>query len=302
MRFHLSRSFPSGFEVRTVTVRKKADGWYLSVQLRDDAVPSPFTKGGIETAIGADLGIKKLVCLSTGELVENPELGKKSQRRRQLLSRRASRKKKGSARRKKAYQHLARLDLRVERQRTDYHWKVANRLVKSADCIIFENLNILGMMARCKPKVCPETGKHLRNGQAAKAGLNRAIADAAWGELKQKVKVLAVKSGVLVHEIHPRHTSQECSACGYISPTNREKEKFLCESCGWIADADVDAAVVIRQRGLTELGISIPLPGVPRKVTLMESDKETSVGLPTEPENPLALRSTTDSESGGELK
>lgn len=143
-------------------------------------------------------------------------------------------------------------------------------------------------LSPCKPKVEPETGKYLKNRQAQKRGLNRVIADAAWGELKQKVKAVAAKSGVLVHEINPKHTSQECSCCGYISPTNRDKEKFLCESCGWIADADIDAAVVIRARGLAELGINIPLPVVHGKVTLKEpvARQGLSVGLPTEPENP----------------
>lgn len=287
-RFFQSRSFPDGFATRTVTVRRKADGWYLSVQLSDGTVPEAPVSDAAKTAIGVDLGIKKLASVSTGDLIANPQFSKQSQRRRQRLARRASRKKKGSARRRKAYVALARLEQRVERQRTDYHWKVAHQLVGSADCIVFEDLNIKGMMARCKPKVDPETGKYLHNGQAAKRGLNRAIADAAWGELKQKVKAVAAKSGVLVHDINPKHTSQECSCCGYTSPTNRDKEKFFCESCGWMADADIDAAVVIRQRGLSELGINIPLPVVHGKVTLKEpvARQGLLVGLPTEPENP----------------
>lgn len=287
-RFFQSRLFPDGFTARTVTVRCKADGWYMSVQLSDKSVPETATPDTASSAIGVDLGVKKLASVSTGDLIANPKYAKKSQRRRQLLARASSRKKKSSVRRRKAYSALARLEQRVERQRTDYHWKVAHKLVKSADCIIFEDLNIKGMMARCKPKVDSQTGKYLHNGQAAKSGLNRGIADAAWGELKQKVKAVAAKSGVLVHEINPKHTSQECSCCGYISPANRDKEKFLCESCGWMADADVDAAVVIRQRGLKELGISIPLPVVHGKVTLKEPvvRQGISVGLPTEPENP----------------
>src|SRR5919202_6638954 len=287
-KFFQSRSFPDGFSTRTVTVRKKADGWYLSVQLSDETVPETPIPETTKTAIGVDLGINKLASVSTGELIANPQYGKKAQRRRQLLSRRASRKKKGSARRRKAKSALARLEQKIERQRTDYHWKVAHQLVGSADCIIFENLNIKGMMRECKPKVDPETGKYLKNRQVQKRGLNRVIADAAWGELKQKVKVVAVKSGVLVYEINPKHTSQECSCCGYVSPANRNKEKFLCESCGWVVDADIDAAVVIRQRGLSELGINIPLPVVHGKVTLKEpvAIQGLSVGLPTEPENP----------------
>jgi putative transposase len=287
-KFFQSRSFPDGFSTRTVTVRNKTDGWYISVQLSDESVPEVPAPNTVQTAIGVDLGIKKLASVSTGELIVNPQYGKKAQRRRQLLSRRASRKSKGSVRRRKAYLALARLEQKVERQRTDYHWKIAHQLVTSTNCIIFEDLNIKGMMARCKPKVDPETGKYLKNRQSQKRGLNRAIADAAWGELKQKVKVVAAKSGVLVHEINPKQTSQECSCCGYISPTNRDKEKFLCESCGWVADADIDAAVVIRQRGLAELGINIPLPVVHGKVTLKElvARQGLSVGLPTEPENP----------------
>lgn len=147
-RFFQSRSFPDGFAVRTVTVRRKADGWHISVLLSDETVPNVPTSNSCQTAIGVDLGIKKLASVSTGDLIANPQYGKKSQRRRQLLSRRVSRKKKGSVRRRKAYQRLAKIEQRVERQRTDYHWKVAHQLVSAADCIIFEDLNVKGSAIR----------------------------------------------------------------------------------------------------------------------------------------------------------
>jgi putative transposase len=282
MKFFQSRPFPDGFAVKSVTVRSKADGWYISVRLQDDSVPIPPISDVVKSAIGVDVGIAKLVSTNTGETIPNPGFLKSSSRRQRILHRRASRKKKGSINRRKAYQQLARLEQKIERQRADYQWKVAHKLTRTGDCIIFEDLNIKGMMARCKPKVDPNTGKYLHNGQAAKRGLNRAMADAAWGELKQKVIVVAAKSGVLVHSINPRHTSQECSCCGFKSPNNRDKEKFLCESCGHLADADVDAAAVIRQRGLKELGINLSkLPVVHGKVTPMEM----SIGLPIEPGN-----------------
>jgi len=292
MRFHQSRTFPDGFTVQTVTVRQKSDGWYLCVRLKDDTVPSIPSPNKVKTAIGIDLGIKKLASISDGQLIANPQFSKQVERRRRLLHRRASRKMKGSKKCRQAYERLARLEQKVEHCRTDYHWKTAHKLVNSADCLIFEDLNIKGMMARCSPKLNPDTGKYLHNRQAQKSGLNRAIGDAAWGKLKQKVKQVAAKSGVLVHEINPKHTSQECSCCGYISPTNRDKERFLCESCGWIADADIDAAVVIQQRGLKELGIDLPsLPGVPRK-DFKSTPKEPverqgkSSALVDEPRNP----------------
>ena len=254
MRFFLSRQIPDGFNIRTVTVRRKSDGWYISVRLEDKSVPITPTKTSneIETALGADVGIRKLVALSSGETIPNPRFSKQVAKRRRRLHRAASRKKKGSKNRRKSYQQIGRLEQRVENQRNDYHWKVANCLVRQADCIVFEDLNIRGMTARCKPKVDPETGKYLHNGQAAKAGLNRAILDASWYGLKQKVKAVAAKSGAIILDVRPRHSSQECHQCGYISPTNRDKEKFLCESCGHYEDADTQASRVLLARGLKE--------------------------------------------------
>ncbi len=266
MRFFQSRPFPDGFDVRSVTVRRKADGWYISVRLQDDSVPKNVSPGDIKTAIGADLGISKLVSLSNGETINNPRFAQRNERRRKILHRRASHKKKGSRNRRKAYQHLARLENKVANQRADHQWKLANRLTSKADVLVFEALNIRGMSARCKPKK-DDFGKFTRNGASAKSGLNKAILDASWAELKQKVRIVSEKAGVIFLEINPRHTSQECSCCGYISPTNRDKERLVCESCGHFADADVDAAVVIRQRGLKELGINLPqLPVVHGKV------------------------------------
>ena len=285
MRFHLSRPIPDGFAIRSVTVRRKADGWHTSVLLEDKSVPDPATiePAEVRSAIGVDLGIKKLASTSAGELIPNPQFAKKASRRKAIRQRAASRKVKGSKNRAKAYQKLAKLEQRVANRRADYQWKVANQLVKQADLIVFEDLNAKGMMARCKPQQDPATGKYLRNGQAAKRGLNKAIADAAWGDLKLKVKTVAAKSGILVHEIDPRHTSQTCPKCGYVSPSNRSGEKFACESCGHADDADVNGAINILNRGLKFLGIDpSQLCGVPAKVTPVE----VSLGLPEEPGNP----------------
>lgn len=170
-------------------------------------------------------------------------------------------------------------DQRVEQRRTDYQWKVANKFNRQAQCIIFEDLNIKGMVKRCKPKQ-DESGRFIHNRQAAKSGLNKAILDAAWGELKQKTMAVAAKSGNLVWSINPCKTSQECSICHFVSPTNRDGEKFLCESCGALDDADTNASSNIRLRGMVELGIRVR--GVPSEFTPLEL----SLALAGEPGNP----------------
>ncbi|MGK7872703.1 MAG: RNA-guided endonuclease InsQ/TnpB family protein, partial [Xenococcaceae cyanobacterium] len=227
MRFYRSRPLTDGFNIKTVTIRKKSDGWYMSVTLEDQSVPAPMPidSNQVKTAIGVDLGIKKLASLSQGSVIPNPQFYKQVERRRTIRYRAASRKQKGSRNKSKAYQYLARLEQKVANRRTDYQWKVANLLCNLADAIIFEDLNIKGMMARCKPKQ-DEQGKYLPNGQSRKRGLNRVIADASWGELKQKVKSVAEKFGGIVLEVNPRHTSQTCFHCGCVSKDNRNGERF----------------------------------------------------------------------------
>lgn len=59
-KFFKSREIPLGFTVKTVTVRRKADGWYVSLRLEDRTVPEikKVELSQIKTAIGVDLGLK----------------------------------------------------------------------------------------------------------------------------------------------------------------------------------------------------------------------------------------------------
>jgi len=298
MKFYNSRLIPDGFRIRSITIRKKTDGWYMSVRIEDKSVPqhSPMSLNQVKSALGCDCGVKKLVALSNWEQIANPSYGKQAQRRLAIRQRRASRTKKGSNNRKKAYQQVAKVHNQVLNQRSDYQWKVANRLCRTSDVIILENLNIKGMLARCKPKK-DEKGKYLKNGQSAKRALNNLIRDCAWGELKEKIKSVAAKFGLIVHEVNPRCTSQKCSECGHIEPTNRQGERFLCVECGHIDDADNQAGVNIGLKGLKDLGISpSKLLRVPQKVTTKpettgstSNSRELSTGLPVEPSNPQQL-------------
>ncbi|AFZ42898.1 transposase, IS605 OrfB family [Halothece sp. PCC 7418] len=314
MRFFQSRPFPEGFSLRSVTVRKKADGWYVSIGLENKDVPegalsdaepssarvapqsSPKTIDEINSVVGGDLGSNKLLALSNGEQIANPQFEKRLERTKTIRQRRASRKKRGSKNQKKAYQKLARLDQKIVNQRTDYQWKVAHQLVRLADVIVLEDLNIKGMIKRCQPKK-DENGKYLKNGQSAKRALNRLIRDCAWGELKIKIQSVAEKFGCLVVEVNPKHTSQQCSACGKIDKQNRKGEKFACIECGHVQDADNQAAINIAKRGIKQLNLSLSkLLGVTQKVTAnseatgdTRNGGETSVSLETEPSNPKQL-------------
>lgn len=288
MGYHNSRPFPDGFQVKSVTVRKKASGWYISVRKIDKSVPNSVPaielKGNLRL-IGIDLGIRILASVSDGSRIENPRFrfNKRTDRIHQIRARRVTKKQKGSSNRRKAQHQLSVLDELIVRHREDYQWKQAKNLLESSDIIIFEDLNVAGMVRRCKPKLVD--GKYVANGQAAKSRLNRLILDAGWSDFKNKVKSLSSRAGVVVVEINPKLSSQECSCCGYISPTNRDKEKFLCEACGHFEDADFNASKVIAARGAKILGLSLNAVLVDSQKQGKTTPMELSTGLPVEPGN-----------------
>ncbi len=257
--YHNSRSIPDGFKIKSATIRQKADGWYISIKVEDKTIPQSVEvkHEEIKTVIGCDLGLTKLVHLSDGSQIDNPRFNtnKRTKRLMRVRSRRASRKK-GKNNKRKAYSRIGRLHKRIKQRREAYQWQVANKIVKRADAVILEDLNIKGMSARCKPKK-DDNGNYTKNGQSRKVGLNRSIADASWYSLTQKINVVAAKSGVLVVKVAPQHTSQKCSHCGHIDKASRDSEKFICTNCGHFDHADLQAARNIKLKGIEQLGLPI---------------------------------------------
>lgn len=296
MRFFQSRKIPEGFSLRSVTVRQKTDGWYVAIQIEDKSIPESQPKDlqQIKSVISGDLGIKKLLALSNGEIIKNPQFEKQLEKTKAIKQRRASRKKRGSKNQKKAYYKLARLDQKIVNQRTNCQWNIAHHLTRLADVIVLEDLNIQGMSKKCKPKQ-DENGKYIQNNQSAKRALNRLIRDCSWGELVLKIQSVAEKFGCIVLKVDPKFTSQTCSNCGHIDKNSRNKEKFVCTNCGFIADADIQASVNIGKKGIEILNLSITkLLREPQKVTakseLSDSrNRETSMTLVVEPSNPVQL-------------
>lgn len=253
MRFHNSRPIPLGFVIKAATVRKRQDGWYISVRIEDKTVPDYILKPlpEVNEVIGCDLGIVKLVHLSDGHQINNPKIAtnKKTRRMLKVRQRRVSRKKKNSNNQKRASHAVGRLHKKIADKRLAYQWEIANEIVsRNVDAIGVEDLNIAGMLRRCKVKVDENTGRFLPNGQSRKKHLNRAISDASWNELILKIEYLAAKQGKVVVKINPKNSSIECRNCGHTDKSNRDKEKFLCSQCGYYEHADIGAAKTIRDR------------------------------------------------------
>ena len=208
--------------ILSVTVRRRANRWFVSVTVEDE-IPNP--QPVIGAPVGVDLGIKTLATLSDGTTFANPRaLGRRLRKLRQL-SKSLSRKKKGSRNQEKAKLRLAKMYLKIFNIRQDTLHKATTYLAKSHSKVVIEDLLVSGMMKNRK--------------------LARAIADVGFYEFRRQLEYKCQWYGselVVAERTFP--SSKMCSQCGYrkknLSLSEREYE---CEQCGLVIDRDLNAAL-----------------------------------------------------------
>ena len=66
-----------------------------------------------------------------------------------------------------------------------------------------------------------------------------------------RLQQVCERNRVSFRSVSPRYTSQQCSNCGFTDRGNRDGELFRCLSCGYQANADVQASRNILTRFLT---------------------------------------------------
>lgn len=231
LKFHLSR--PVDGKVQNVCVKRDAVGdWWLTFTLRKEESMQQVKPMTGKTA-GFDFGLKNFLTGADGRRIGSPlylfnmldELRRKS--------RKLSKKQRGSNSRRKAKLELGRLHRRIAYLRTDFHWKLANSLVKEYDTICLETLNVKGMQQIW----------------------GRKVSDLGFAEF---VKILTVmcnkhhKNLVLIDQWEA--TSKTCSHCGYkVKDLPLDIRKWTCSECGSEHDRDINAAKNILRVGTSTL-------------------------------------------------
>ena len=73
-----------------------------------------------------------------------------------------------------------------------------------------------------------------------------------WSYVKtiDKINRTCEVNGIGMVKVSPSYTSQTCSCCGHIDKNSRKLEEFLCVSCGYESDADINASINILNRGI----------------------------------------------------
>ena len=232
----LSRVTGGNARILRATVSREADRWFVSFTC---VVERPVIAGnGRGDVVGVDLGVCTLAALSTGELVPGARPLRRARRRLRRLQRTASRRHKGSARRRRAVARLARAHRRVANVRRDHLHVLTTRLAQNHGCLVIEDLDVRGM-SRSARRTREKPGSHVR----AKAGLNRAVLDAGFAELRRMLEYKCAWYGsrlLVCDQWFP--SSKRCSACGTVRlQLSRQERTFRCDGCGLHMDRDVEA-------------------------------------------------------------
>jgi putative transposase len=244
VRFRLSRPLPKG--ARSCRVKRDHSGrWHVSFP----SPQPPLSRCLTEAAVGLDRGVAVAVATSEGDLLEAPKPSLGQRRRIRLLQRRLARQVRGSNRSIRTRHAVGRLRAKERDRRKDWIEKTSTRLVRANDVIVLECLQVR-RMTRSAKGTRERPGRNVRQ----KAGLNRAILASGWGELARRLRDKAEASGVCLVEVPPAFTSQTCAACWSVRREHRKSQAvFHCQDCGHQANADVNAAMVIRERGIRML-------------------------------------------------
>jgi putative transposase len=217
--------------VKTLQLKREGRRWYVIVVSQAETVPLPAT--GRE--IGVDVGVARFLTTSDGEVVANPRFLKAAQERIAELQRRKQRARPGSGNRRRLRRALAKEWRKLRNQRRDFHHKSARALVDTYDALALEQLRVAAMTAAAAGTV-ENPGRNV----AAKAGLNRSIMDAGWGQFTSILVAKAESAGRRVVLVSPAFTSIDCHTCGSRC-TRPRQEIVVCPVHGEL-DADLNGA------------------------------------------------------------
>ena len=240
--------------IKSITVSREGKHWFISI-LCEAEVAEPVPVLG--PAVGVDLGVAQTITLSSGQgPIQIPGMTKAESCRLARIQRAFDRKRKGSINRAKARTRLAEFQARIARRRRDAVHKATTMLAKSHSLVVIEDLRIKSMTKAPEPKPDPDKeGSFLPNGAAAKAGLNKAILDKGWGEIRRQLEYKCRWYGSKLVAVPPAYTSQRCSApgCGHTEEGNRTSQaEFRCLKCGHAENADLNATKNILSKGTTD--------------------------------------------------
>ena len=217
--------------IKTVTVKRTKDGaFYFCVSVvRELSDIQPRTGN----AVGLDFGLKHFLTMDNGQTIDSPQWYLNSLNEIRKAHRKLSRCKKGSNNRRKALLHLERTYERISNRRRDWFFKLAHDLTAQYAVICIEDLNLDGM-------------KRLWGRKVSDLGYAEFVSILEWAARKNECLVVKVDRWL--------PSSKACHICGTLNTDLALTDRiWVCDGCGTVLDRDVNAAINIREAGLSML-------------------------------------------------
>ncbi|MCE2395848.1 transposase [Candidatus Poribacteria bacterium] len=229
-QYFKSRDVPGN--PKRCTIKRDAIGDVYITILTDYEEPD-FHRVMTGKIAGFDFGLKRYLTGHNGHDIDSPEFFKRSISAIKRASRNHSQTKKKSKNRERARLDLARKHRKIERQREDFHWKLAHQLTDLYDEIRLEDLNLKGM----------------------KRLWGRKVSDLGFADFVVKLKYIAAKKGVKITFIDKWYpSSKTCSVCWVVNDSlNLRDRTWQCSDCGTTHDRDRNAAINIYRVGASTL-------------------------------------------------
>jgi putative transposase len=226
LKLHLHRPLPDDADIRSCVFRRDSRGWHVCLQI---AMAAP-EKRAVASAVGIDLGLDVFAWCSDNVVIPNPRIARRAEKEFRRRQRALSRCRRGSNRRRKVRAKVTILHRKIADTRNTWLHQKSAELVKRADLIAVEDLNVSNML------------RH--------PTLARSIADASWSRFVSMLAYKAEKAGSHLIRVDPRNTSQECSGCHELVPKLLAVRTHACPSCGLVIPRDYNSSLNILRAGI----------------------------------------------------
>lgn len=238
VRFH--RQIPDGYKIKSVTFSQEASGkYYVSIlteyEVTEYEAAVPVRALDTEKALGLDYSSPHFYVDSQGEEADMPHFYREAEERLAREQRKLSHMRKGSANYQKQKRRVALAHEKVRNQRKDWQHKKSLELANRWDAICVEDIDYKGMSGALR--------------------LGKSTLDNGFGQFRTFLGYKLAERGkklITIDKWFP--SSKLCCHCGYVNSGLTLSDRiWVCPSCGETILRDINAAINIRNQGLSML-------------------------------------------------
>nr|DAQ55476.1 MAG TPA: endonuclease [Caudoviricetes sp.] len=207
--------------------KHKNNKWYAHIaillQNKQVSIKDPISP------LGIDLGIRHLAVLSNKEIINENTIKQKRLKYQKLISSLQSNDSRNAKRK------LRKISGKMRRYTKQINHVISKHIVQIAidnhySSIVMEQLT------------------HIKNTIRYKKSQNDIYHKWSFAEIQKFIKYKCEYADKLFFLVDPKYTSQNCHVCGTKGKRNRDK--FICTTCGKTFHADINAAINIADLGI----------------------------------------------------